>query len=475
MNLRRSALGLATTLVVGLGSLGTVPAAGADLVQAWRAAQQHDLDYAAARAAYDAAQARRGQAASLWRPSVALSGTVGRADSQTSVSGAQFSAPGLGTSNGVDFDTSVRNGNTWRVAVQASQPLYDHERDAQKRQIELSIDVGELQWQAAQQSLMLRTADAWFDVALSTQALRVLQRQQLAVGHALTEARDRFALGSVPVTDTHEAAARAQALRAEVLAAQAQLQVQRSALADITGLPDDAMPALDLEQLALPAAPATLQQWLDETRAGNLNWRMQQANTEVARQEATKYAAAASPKLALVAQYAQDRIDGSGAFGPAGNSRNDALVGLQLTVPLFSGGWRSSKQDEAQRLVDKARTEAERSAQRAAQQTRAAWLGLTAGAARAQALADALSATRSRLDATRTGREVGDRTTLELLNAENDASAAELELLRARITLLRDRLRLAALAGRLDEAELIRINANLGPQAANQLSRLTNP
>ena len=455
--------------------LGAAPALAVDLLQAWRAAQQHDLEYAAALAAHEAAQARRGQAAALWRPSVGFSGTVGRANSESAVSGAQFSAPGLGTSNGVDFDTSVRNGNSWRAALQASQPLYDRERDAQQRQIELSVDVGELQWRSARQSLMLRTADAWFDAALAAESLRVLQRQQTAVEQSLGEARERFKLGAAPITDSHEAAARAQALHAEVLAAQTELQLQRNTLADITGLGDEAMPVLQLEHLATPVEPAALARWLDETRTGNLRSRMQQANTDVARQEAAKYAAAASPKLALVAQLAQDRIDGSGEFGAAGASRGDALIGLQLTIPLYSGGWRSAKQDEAQRLVDKARAEAERSAQQAAQQTRAAWLGLTAGAARADALAAALAATRLRLDATRLGREVGDRTTLELLNAENDAAAAELELLRARVSLLRDRLRLAALAGRLDEEQLIEVNAGLGKPATDRVSVRTNP
>jgi outer membrane protein len=177
----------------------------------------------------------------------------------------------------------------------------------------------------------------------------------------------------------------------------------------------------------------------------------------------------------LVVQFAHDRIDGSGAFGDAGGSRNDALIGVQLNVPLYTGGWRSSKEDEAQWLANKARVEAERSAQQASQQTRAAWLGLTAGAARANALAEALAATRLRLDATRLGHEIGDRTTLDLLNAENDAAAAELALLDARVSLLRNRLLLTALAGRLDESELAAINAGLGVTAADGRSDSTQP
>ena len=93
--------------------------------------------------------------------------------------------------------------------------------------------------------------------------------------------------------------------------------------------------------------------------------------------------------------------------------------------------------------------------------TRAAWLGLTVGAGRIAALAEALKANQARLDATRVGVEVGDRTTLDLLNAANDAANAELALLQARIGSLMDRLRLAALSGQLDEAQLQVVNATL--------------
>ncbi len=134
---------------------------------------------------------------------------------------------------------------------------------------------------------------------------------------------------------------------------------------------------------------------------------------------------------------------------------------MQLNLPLYTGGWRSAREDESLRLAAKASAESEHQAQQVALQTRAAWLGLTVGASRVAALQEALAATRSRLEATRIGRQVGERTTLELLNAENDAAAAELALLHARVAVLLDRLRLAALVGKLDEAELQQLNAHL--------------
>jgi outer membrane protein len=433
----------------------------ADLVDAWRAAQMHDPEFAAAQAARDAGQARREQGASLWRPTLQFSGTAGVGTNETSTSGARFSAPGFGTVDGASFDTSVTQGNLWRWSLQAKQPLVNRERDASKRQLELAADAADLEWRATHQALMLRVSERYFDAALAAEALRVQRRQQEAVERALTEVRDRFKLGDVPVTDTHEAAARAEGVRAEVLAAESALQLKRAALSDATGWSEAQMQSLQLPDGAAPQDVAALQQWLADARSSNLQLRLLAANTEVARQEAAKHGAQASPSLDLVAMAGQDRLSGSGAYGSASNSLKNSMIGVQLNVPLYTGGYRSAREQETLRLADKAVADADRHAQQVAQATRAAWLGLTVGASRLAALNEALRATRARLDATRLGRKVGDRTTLDLLNAENDAAAAELAVQQARVALLLDRLRLAALAGGLDETQLQLANAGL--------------
>lgn len=153
----------------------------------------------------------------------------------------------------------------------------------------------------------------------------------------------------------------------------------------------------------------------------------------------------------------------SGDFGAASNTSRQQMIGLQLNLPLYTGGYRSAKLEESLRLQDKADAEIAQSQQQIAQQIRAAWLGLQIGTARLSALAQAVTASQARLDATRLGRQVGDRTTLDLLNAENDASSADLALLQARIDVLQNRLRLQALAGQLDETRLQTVNVLLQP------------
>jgi outer membrane protein len=454
------ALACATLLVAG------VPAGATDLVDAWRAAQQHDLDYSAARAAWEAGGSRRDQAHALWRPSVMLSGTAALAGADSSVSGARFSAPGLGASSGVGFDTSVNRGTLGRVGLSASLPLYDRERDAQGRQLELSANVADLEWEAAQQTLMLDTSQRYLDVVSAQEALRVLRQQQAAVDKALVETQDRFRLGDVPITDTHEAAARSEAIAAQVLALETDLRLKQEAFADATGLQAASTPFM-IPAGQAPASLPAMATWLEDAQARNPQLRMQMAAVEVARQEAAKSKGALSPSVDLVAQVGRERLSGSGDYGNATNSSGTRMIGLQVSVPLYTGGMRSAREQEALHGIEKAQAQADRARQQVLQQARAAWLGLSVGAGRIAALAQALSSTQARLEATRLGRRVGDRTTLELLNAENDAASAELALLQARIDVTMNRLRLAAAAGRLDEAWLRVVNSSLQAPSAH--------
>ena len=450
-------------LLVAVGASIASWAQATDLMQAWQAAQQHDLDYVAAQAAHEAGQARRDQSNALWRPTLQATGTTGRMTNDSQTQGAQFYAPGFPLTNNAVFNTSINNGMMDRWALSARQPLLNRERLAQSRQLDLNAEVAELEWQTARQDLMLHTAQRYFDVAMAQEALRVARRQEQSVEKALGEVKARYQLGDVPITDTHEAAARMEAIRAQILAAETDLQLKQAALSDATGLPMDRIEPLQPTRGDLPPPGASLEQWTSDATAGNPGLRTQLLRVDVAREESARYSALASPSLDLVGEVTRDHLSGSGDYGAANNVMHTTLVGLQLTIPIYTGGLRSARHDETQRLADKALTDSDRTRQQVALQTRAAWLGLTAGAGRVRALAAALKASQSRLEATRLGHKMGDRSTLDLLNAENDAANARLSWLQARVAVMMNRLQLAALAGKLEESQLHDINLLLEP------------
>jgi outer membrane protein len=453
------------TLLVGVAlSVCALTAHATDLLQVWQAARQHDPQGRVIDAGRAASAQQREQAASLWRPQLGLSASAGAASANSQMEGAQFAAPpAFPATSGASFATSVNGGTSTRWALNARQPLYNVERQAQRQQLVISAESGEIEWQAAQQDWMLQTTQRYFNTVLAERRLALLQQQQSAVEKALTEAKDRFALGDIPVTDTHEASARARGLQAQALAAASELELARNELSDITGLPGTGLQLQAPARRVQAAVIEPLAHWLALAQQDNPMLKRQQAQAAAAREEIRKHSALGAPTLDLVAQASRERLNGSGDFGSASNTQRQQMIGLSLNVPLYTGGWRNAKEQEALCLEDKARAEVERARQQVGQLTRAAWLGLQSGQARLLALEEALTAQQARLDATRLGRQLGDRTTLDLLNAENDASAAELALLQARIDTLQNRLQLDALVGQLDAQRLQAVNNALQP------------
>lgn len=434
-----------------------------NLLQTWEQARQHDPQMQVVQATRSSVQAYAAQAQSLWRPVVMGSATVGAMSAESRMQGAQFTAPGFGQSNGVSFGTSASAATSTRWSLQAKQALYSPERQAQRAQLQQAAGVAEWRADLAHQQFMLLTVQRYFNVLLAERQQHVLKNQLAAVERSLTEALDRFAIGDLPVTDTHEAAARASGLQAQWLAADSDLQMARQVLAESTRLPIGALkPQAPKVAEPFTASPA-LDQVLSQVREANTGLRLKKAQWDVARQEVKKHQARGGITLDLVAQAGRDRLSGDGDFGPASNTQSQQMVGLSLNVPLYSGGYRSAKLQEAVSAQAQAEAEYELAVQQTQQQARSVWLALQTGPARLSALQAAWKASSARLDATRLGRQVGDRTTLELLQAENDAAQAELGWLRAQTELLITRLQLDALTGSLSMNSLQAINAQLAP------------
>lgn len=236
--------------------------------------------------------------------------------------------------------------------------------------------------------------------------------------------------------------------------------------ADLTGMGGNDLvalaPAGDTAQFSLPS----MESYLGAAVLNNPALLIQEKKLAAAKEEAERHRALNSPTLDLVAQTGYDRLHGSGDYGNAENTVNNRMIGIQLTIPLFTGGIRSAKYAEAIHLIDKAKSDGELMRQQIDIQIRTAWLGIAVGESRVGALVQAHKASLARLEATRLGHSEGDRTTLDLLNAENDATSSALAVLQAQIAVELNRLRLAQLNGSLDEGVLSGINQLLKQSAA---------
>ena len=432
-----------------------------DLLLALEHAQQNDPEYLAARAAADAGETQRDQGTSLWLPHIEANVLTGKSTHDAVTKGAQFGAPAFGVSNDVRFETSIRQGTLERYEIRFEQALFDRKRLAQSRQQTLTADTAVITLHHERQALILRVVERYFDVLLTRDRLESLQAQQHAVTLLQTEIQDRFDLGDVPITDTYETHARAEAIRAQVLQAEVQREISEIAFIDLTGAPLQQIGRLHGKQLQELTEIEALEVWLKRADQHNPTLLRQRKGLAIAEEEVAAYSAGATPTLALIGSASHENLHGSGSFGRARNKADSWVVGLQLSIPLYTGGYRSAKYREALHQRDGTRFSGQHLQQQIERHTRAAWLGITVGSARVQALEQTLKSTEARLDATHIGHNVGDRTTLELLEAQNAATTARVDLLQARIDLILNRLRLAALAGNLDASLLAHINTFL--------------
>ena len=194
-------------------ALCTPAAQALDLLQTWEQARQHDPQMQVVQATRSSVQAYEAQAQSLGRPVVMGSATVGAMSAETRTAGAQFAVGGQTPTSG-SFATSASAAMSTRWSLQVKQALYSPERQAQQAQLQQAAGVAEWRADLAHQQFMLLTVQRYFHVLLAERQHQVLKNQHAAVERSLTEARDRFAIGDLPVTDTHEAAARASGLQA---------------------------------------------------------------------------------------------------------------------------------------------------------------------------------------------------------------------------------------------------------------------
>jgi outer membrane protein len=216
----------------------------------------------------------------------------------------------------------------------------------------------------------------------------------------------------------------------------------------------------DSEPAELPA-PESLVAWTQRALASSPQLAIQRLAQATASAQVERYGMLNSPKLSVVARLGRESLQGNGDFGAADVTGRQASIALQASIPLFTGGMRSAQRHEAQALEHKAGADLETADQQVRQQTRAAWLGLTTAAARVHALQRLHGSTLDRLGATRLGVEIGDRTALELLNAEADFLRSGTDFQKAQSDWLLADLQLQAVVGALSEADLQRLDQHL--------------
>ena len=437
----RAAALLALAMMIGSG----VPARGADLLEIFRLAQSADAVYGSARASWAAAQEKLPQGRSGLLPSASLSAST------------QYNDRGIDFRDPASADSNARfNSNVFSLSI--TQPLYRRQNTVVYEQAKTQLEQADAALAQAGQDLITRVAQAYLDVLLAQDNVALAGAQKTAIAEQLAQAKISFEVGTATITDTHEAQARYDLSVSQEIAARSDLEIKTRALDQLIGRAAPALAPLSPALKLLSPEPAAMDKWVEEARSNNHQVRAAQAGATLANQEVARNRGAHYPTLDAFATWSENR-SGAGAFGGGGTDINNKIIGLQLAVPIYQGGLVNSRVREALANEDKARQDLENARRTAELNARQTYLGVTSGIAQVKALEAALTSSQSALDSTRLGREVGVRTQVDVLNAQQQLFSARRDLAQAKYNYILATLRLKAAVGRLAEEDLSAVSA----------------
>ena len=434
--LRPAALALAVAAT--LAALAPRTGSAQSLIQLYDAAHAYDASYLAARAQYESAPYRVDQTRALLRPNVSLGASAGEVKAY------------------LDNNPNPSN-SSYGVTVTGRQPILNQSNRKTILQSERSLVSSLADLDAAEQDLMLRVSQAYFDVLGAQDTLTTTRANKAAISEQLASAKRNFEVGTATITDTREAQARFDLATAQEIAAENDLVTKRIALDQLVGQ-KNVEPRPLAVPVVLPLAQAGIEEYVSRAVEEHPSVRRALVAFEVAQLETEKARAAALPTVDAVASVG----NGRGLFQPGVFGQNTS-IGLQLNMPLYAGGAIQNRIKETLVLEERARNDLEAARRGVTQTTRQAYYTLQSGAAQVKALEAAEASSQLSLEATQVGYRVGIRVNVDVLNAQSQLYLTRRDLARARYDVLLATLRLRQASGQLTPSDVLAIDRLLAP------------
>jgi outer membrane protein len=430
-------------LSMAIGALLALPVRAQSLIELYDSALAYDASFQSAKSQYDATVARAEQARAGVLPAVGLSAGVSTSNLQNTL---PMSPQG--------------NFSTKSATLSASQPLYRPANWATYEQGKKQIDLARFTLASADQDLIVRVSQAYFDVLASQDSLAFVLAQKDAVAEQLASAKRNFEVGTSTITDSREAQARFDLVIAQEIAAKSDLQIKKIALDQLVGK-NDFNPKPVLLPLTLPTPmPADVNAWVRMSEEYHPVIMQSQLALDVAMLETEKARAGAKPTLDLVGSYNVSQNNGSATLAQDYRT-NVATVGLSFNLPLFAGYAIQNRIKETLALEEKSRNDLEGAKRVVAQATRTAYFGVLSGEGQVLALEAAEASSQSALDANKLGYQVGVRINIDVLNSQSQLFQTKRDLAKARYDVLVGSLKLRQANGTLKAEDLREVNALL--------------
>jgi outer membrane protein len=419
------------------------PAHAQSLLELYESARAYDAAWQSAKAQYDANLFRAEQAKAGILPQANLAAGVTRSHLDNTV-------PSL------EFPSTTQVGT-----LSASQPLYRPANFATYRQGKRQVELAQAQLTTASQDLIVRVAQAYFDVLAAQDTLAFVRAQKSATGEQLASAKRNFEVGTSTITDSREAQARFDLVTSQEIAAENDLRVKKLALDSLVGRPDVKPNPLTVTTLP-PPQPANPEVWVQQGEESSPTIQQARTNVEVAELETEKARAGHKPTLDLTASYNVTRNPNGTTTIAAPTRANTGTVGLSFNLPLFAGFATQNRIRETLSLEEKAQADLENARRTVAQSTRTAYFGLVSGQQQVKALESAEASSQLALEANQLGYQVGVRINIDVLNAQSQLFQTKRDLAQARYNVLLGHLKLRQANGTLVPDDLARLNALVG-------------
>ncbi len=423
-----------------------------DLLQIYQLSLDNDPVISGQQYAFEATAEGQREVKSLYYPNISFNADYTTTDSETTAS------PGSSFTSG-DSDIDVTSYDFTLL-----QPIFRWDYVTQLRQAKATTRQAEADLNQAYQDLILRVAEAYFDVLGARDDLVFAQAEKEAIARQLDQAKQRFEVGLIAITDVHESQAAYDSANAGEIVARNTLLTSRESLRELTGQLPERLALLGGEMELAPPEPADIDAWVDVSLNNNFQIIAAEAGTEAALQVLAQQRAGRYPQFDLFASYGVDDFSGNTpAIASVDREETNTAIGVQLSIPLYQGGGVSAGIRRANSQLSQARDVLESQRRTTQSQASRAYLSVEASVSRVQALKQAVISSESALKATEAGYDVGTRTTVDVLNVRRELFRNQAEHARSRYEYLLAGLILKQAAGSLSIKDVEKINSWLVP------------
>ena len=417
------------------------------LLDIYSLALAHDATLASALVANQATQEIIQQAKALYRPVVNFNAGTGLTHTDIAFNTTRVPFPG-----------GAQSFSAYQYGVEARQPIFRQQNLVELEQAKTQVSLADKQMYLTQQTLILRTTSAYFDVLLTQDKSGLLAAQKAAILSQLEQAKANFEAGTNTSTDVNEAQARYDLVVAQELAAINDHQIAQQAIQAITGEMPQSLAVVNTT-IKAHALEQSMDKWLEVAALNDLNIQIHQDSVKLSEQ-AIEYANAGHlPTLDAVASVSDSYA--SGSYYGFGSDLKSGSVGLQLQLPLYQGGGTTSRVRQALLNKEKAVNDLDIARRQTSQETQRAYLNLNTSIAQVKAFEQALASSQNQLESTHVSYDVGLRTSVDVLNAQQQLFSAKRDLLQARYSYLVNIIRLKTASGVVAESDLVDINQQL--------------